>query len=77
MLDRSGGVGYLVVTMNAATRSSKVRYFCPVCEREDHNARIMPSGVEECPVRVIRFKAEAGCGMPGTNPGTTGPAYFR
>lgn len=66
-----------VVAPLVATRFTKVRYFCTVCEREDHNARTLPSGAEECPVRVIRLKAEAGCGMPGTNPGTTGPAYFR
>jgi hypothetical protein len=49
---------------------TKTKYFCEVCENETHNHRTLSTGATECPARIIRLKAEAGCGISGTYPGT-------
>ena len=57
-------------------------HYCPVCERTDHNARTIPTGMRspaavvvdgvtlECHARVIRIAPECGSLVRGSDPGT-------
>lgn len=50
--------------------TNKPKYYCAVCEREDHNARTLKNGTLECPAQVLRILPEPGSLVPGSDVAT-------